>query len=55
MEREVKSEVKCESPAIIGTIWFIGWIFTIGFVKLVWWKAIIALVFWGYYLGAAVR
>ena len=37
-----------------GTIWFIGWLFTIGFAKLVWWKAILGLVVWAYYLGVAV-
>ena len=37
-----------------GPIWFIGWLFTIGFAKLVWWKAILGLVIWAYYLGVAV-
>ena len=40
--------------AVGGTIWFIGWLFTIGFAKLVWWKAILGLVVWAYYLGVAV-
>lgn len=40
---------------LVGIIWVIGWWFTIGFCKLVWWKAIIAVVFWAYYLGAALK
>ncbi len=40
---------------LVGVIWVIGWWFTIGFCKLVWWKAIIAVVFWAYYLGAALK
>ena len=40
--------------ALGGTIWFLGWLFTIGFAKLVWWKAILGLVIWAYYLGVAV-
>jgi hypothetical protein len=40
---------------LVGVIWVIGWWFTIGFAKLVWWKAIIAVVFWAYYLGVALR
>lgn len=40
---------------LVGAIWVIGWWFTIGFAKLVWWKAIIAVVFWAYYLGAALK
>ena len=32
--------------------WFAGWLFTIGFCKLVWWKALLGLVVWPYFLGA---
>ena len=38
-----------------GVIWFAGWLFTIGFANLVWWKIVLALVIWPYYLGLAVR
>jgi hypothetical protein len=38
-----------------GLVWFAGWLFTIAYVNLVWWKMILALVVWPYYLGAAVR
>ncbi len=39
-------------PAFV--IWFIGWLFTIGYVSLVWWKILLALVIWPYYLGSAL-
>ena len=38
-----------------GVIWFIGWLFTIGYVNLVWWKILLGLIIWPYYLGVAVR
>ncbi len=38
-----------------GVFWFIGWLFTIAFAKLIWWQAILGLVIWPYYLGLAVR
>ena len=41
-------------PAFAGTIWFIGWLFTIGFAHLVWWKIILGIVVWPYYLGVAL-
>jgi hypothetical protein len=41
------------SGALAGSIWFIGWLFTIGFAKLIWWKALLAIVIWAYYLGVA--
>ena len=37
-----------------GIIWFMGWLFTIGFAKLVWWKIILGLVVWPFYLAEAV-
>jgi len=41
--------------ALAGTIWFIGWLFTIGFVQLVWWKILVGIVIWPYFLGVALR
>jgi hypothetical protein len=37
-----------------GTIWLIGWLFTIGFANLVWWKIILGIIIWPFYLGDAV-
>jgi hypothetical protein len=34
-----------------GAIWFAGWLFTIGFAHLVWWKIILGIVVWPLYLG----
>ena len=47
--------VKVENGNLVGSIWFIGWLFTLAFAKLIWWQAILALVVWPYYLGMAVR
>jgi hypothetical protein len=41
--------------ALIGPLWVIGWLFAIGYAKLLWWQAIVAVVIWPYYLGVAVR
>ena len=38
-----------------GVIWFAGWLFTIGFANLVWWKIILGIVVWPYFLGLAVQ
>ena len=40
---------------LAGTLWFAGWLFTLGFAKLVWWKALLGLVVWPYFLALAVR
>jgi hypothetical protein len=36
-------------------LWFGGWLFTIAFAKLAWWKALLGLVIWPYFLALAVR
>ena len=38
-----------------GVIWFIGWLFTIGYVNLIWWKILLGIIIWPYYLGVALR
>lgn len=48
-----QSTVKVDTG--MGIIWFIGWLFTIAFAQLVWWKAILGLVVWPYYLGIVLR
>jgi hypothetical protein len=40
---------------LAGTLWFAGWLFTIGFARLVWWKAVVALAVWPYFLALALR
>ena len=47
-------KVTCRSShsgTIMGSVWFIGWLFTIGFLQLAFWKGVLALFVWPYYLG----
>jgi len=37
-----------------GAFWFAGWLFTIAFAKLVWWKIILGIIVWPLFLGWAV-
>jgi hypothetical protein len=39
------------TSGLAGAIWFMGWLFTIGFAKLVWWQIIVGVVIWPYFLG----
>ncbi len=34
-----------------GAFWFAGWLFSISFAQLVWWKIILGIVVWPFYLG----
>lgn len=35
----------------LSVLWTIGWIFTIGYLKLSFWKGVLAIIIWPYYLG----
>lgn len=37
----------------MGTEWFGGWLFTLGYLHLTFWKGLLGRVVWPYYLGAA--
>jgi len=54
MAEEKKRWHDRRGPMFIGPIWFIGWLFTIGFAHLVWWEIILGIVVWPYYLGRIV-
>lgn len=44
--------IKIEQHSNIGLIWFAGWLFTIGYLKLTFWKGVLAILIWPYYIGA---
>lgn len=42
---------KMEVAGIMGPVWMIGWLFTVGYAHLPVGKAIVGLLIWPYYLG----
>jgi hypothetical protein len=42
------------SGDIVGSLWFIGWLFTIAYANLAFLQALLALAIWPYYLGSAI-
>ena len=51
-KREIKG--KMEVAGLMGPIWIIGWLFTIGYADLSVTKAMYAVLLWPYYLGSAL-
>ncbi len=43
--------IRIEQHSFMGSVWFAGWLFTIGFLHLTFWKGLLAIVLWPYYLG----
>lgn len=52
---KVRSErIQIEQHSATGMLWFVGWLFSIGFLHLSFWKSVLALLIWPYFIGSAV-
>ena len=47
-DRSIKVQTQC------GALWFAGWLFTLGMLKLGFWKGVVAIVVWPYFIGTWV-
>jgi hypothetical protein len=54
-ENDMEKKMPNASGAIAGAVWFIGWLFTIGFAQLGFWKIVLGIIVWPYYLGQHLR
>ncbi len=45
-------KIKIEQHSFFGGLWCAAWLFTIGFLHLTFWKGVLAILLWAYYLGA---
>jgi hypothetical protein len=54
MERSGE-RIRIEQHSFAGALWFGAWLFTIGYLHLPFFKALLAIVVWPYYLGVALR
>jgi len=45
------ASIKIEQHSFAGTLWVAAWLFTIGFLHLGFWKGVLAIVAWAYFLG----
>ena len=44
-------KISVKQHSFPGAVWFAGWLFTIGYLHLTFWKGVLASVVWPYYLG----
>ncbi len=47
-------KIRIEQHSLAGMLWFAAWLFTIGYLRLSFWKGVLAIVVWPYYIGAHV-
>ena len=47
-------KIRIEQHSFSGGLWVAAWLFTIGFLKLTFWKGVLAIILWPYFLGVAL-
>jgi hypothetical protein len=52
MGRIAMEKIKIEQHSSIGLLWIAGWLFTIGYLDLNFWRGLIGIIVWPYFLGA---
>jgi hypothetical protein len=45
--------IRIEQHSSLGLLWMAGWLFTIGYLDLSFWKGVFAILVWPYFVGAA--
>ncbi len=55
MDKDKGSRIQIEEHGSAGLFWFAAWLFTIGYLDLTFWKGVLALIIWPYYLGVEFR
>jgi hypothetical protein len=45
-------KIRIEQNTFMGCVWFGTWLFTIGYLHLSFWRGVLAIVLWPYYIGA---
>lgn len=48
-------KIKVENHSFTAFSWFAGWLFAIGFLELSFWKGVLAVILWPYYIGQYVN
>lgn len=47
-----KQRIRIEQHSGVGLIWLAGWLFTIGYLDLSFWRGVLAIILWPYFVGA---
>jgi hypothetical protein len=47
-------KIKIEQHSFTGSLWGAGWLFTIGLLHLTFWRSLLGIILWPYYIGAMV-
>jgi hypothetical protein len=45
-------KIQIHQQTFMGMAWFAAWLFTIGYLHLSFWRGVLAIILWPYYIGA---
>jgi hypothetical protein len=48
----MERRINIHQQSCLGMLWFIGWLFSIGYLHLGFWQGLLGLIVWPYFLGA---
>ena len=51
MDKETVQKIRIQPQHCPGLAWLAFWLFSIGFLHLSFWKGVLAIVLWPYFLG----
>ena len=46
-----KQRIRIEQQSGLGLFWFAGWLFSIGYLELSFWKGVVAIIVWPFFSG----
>lgn len=46
-------KIRIEQHSSLGLLWVVGWLFTIGYLDLSFWRGVFAIFVWPYFIGTA--
>jgi hypothetical protein len=52
--KTMPAKIRIEQHTFAGCAWFAAWLFTIGYLRLSFWRGVFALVIWPYFIGTHV-
>lgn len=47
-------KIRITQHSSLGTAWFAGWLFSIGYLHLGFWQGLLGIIVWPYFLGVHV-
>ncbi len=45
-------KIQIQQHTFMGSVWFAAWLFTIGYLHLSFWRGVLAIILWPYYIGS---